>query len=79
MSLAPQKDPHWLWGHEKEVFDRPQPEAYNAWADEFGGAYRIDGALWVSFMFPHSIPFLAWWIAIRRTCGRASGALDRRL
>jgi hypothetical protein len=64
MPLASQKNSHWLWGHEKEVFDRPQPEPYNAWADELGGAYRIDGALWVSFSFLCSSRPLSWWVVI---------------
>ena len=49
--LALQEGSHWLWGNEKELFDGSQPEVYNAWADRFGGAYRIDGALWVSSLF----------------------------
>ena len=56
-----QEGSHWLWGHEKELFDGSQPEVHNAWTDRLGGAYRIDGALWVSFLF--LIPFRFFSIA----------------
>ena len=59
--LELQEGSHWLWGHEKELFDGSQPEVHNAWTDRLGGAYRIDGALWVSFLF--LIPFRFFSIA----------------
>lgn len=57
-----QPNAHWLWGHEKEAnFDRPSGEAYSEWHDTLptppsgegkgAGAFRIQGALWVSASF----------------------------